>query len=119
MIPQYCQERLLRILKDFKLELFRTGSGECILTKTGEGREIKSIFPKIPQNFKNIGENHVFSHSGRISTNVQGEIYISSEKINISSTQMECDAILESNKVIIAIEAKKGFEKSFSIHQIV
>ncbi len=162
MIPQYCQERLPGILKDFKLELFRTGSGECVLTKTGEEREIGSLFPKIPQNFSSykgppfrpiysdsilinselvneetgiflairtgiisafmveiIGENHVFSHSGRINTNVQGEIYISSEKINISSTQMECDAILESDKVIIAIEAKKDIEKSFSIHQIV
>lgn len=162
MILQYSKERLPQILKDFQLELFRTGLGECILTKTGEGREIRSIFPKLPQDLKsykgppfqpifsdsilinsdlvneetgiflairtgiinaflveNIGENHVFSHSGRVNTNVQGGILLSSKKINITSTQMECDAILESNEFIIAVEAKKGFEKSFSIHQIV
>ncbi len=162
MIPQYTKERLPQILKTLELELFRTGTGECVLTKTGEGRKINSLFPKLPQNLdkyigtsfqpirpdsilvnpefvneetgvflavrtgtfsaflvEKIGGNHVFSHSGRLNTNIEGDIYIASEKVHIDSTQMECDAILESDEVMIAVEAKKGFQSSFSIHQLV
>jgi hypothetical protein len=162
MIPQYTQERLPQVLKTLNLELFRTGTGECVLTKTGDGRPINSLFPKLPRNFdsyrgtsfqpirpdsilinpefvnedtgvflavragvfsaflvENIGGNHVFAHSGRLNTNIEGDIYIASERIHIDSTQMECDAILESDEVMIALEAKKGIQSSFSIHQVV
>lgn len=66
-----------------------------------------------------IGGNHVFSHSGRIRKHISGEIYLGEELIEISSTQMERDGILESDSFIIPIEAKKGLSKSFSIHQLI
>lgn len=164
MIPQYSQERLPKALKKLHVEILRTGSGKCVLTKTGERRNLSSLFPRLPLQesidsyqgrpfqpvlsdsllfkselfheetgvflavragiltsflIENFGTDSVFSHCGRLNSNVEGTVYIGPEKVHIDSTQMECDAVFESNSHLIAIEAKYGFQSSFSIHQLI
>ncbi len=162
MIPNYSKKEIPPILVKHNLELLRSGKGTCILTKTGQNRNLSSLFPEFPiiesqyqgppfapispdsvlvqpklineesglhladrtgiiNAFlvETISPYQIFSNSGRLRTNVEGEVWLGHEKVKISSTQMECDAILESEHSIVAVEVKRGLQKSFSIHQLV